>query len=142
MFKLRYQTGTATFIQLAIAVFVVVINNFIILIDSCNSAAECAAAAMFSLFFIIATAAWFGFLSMIGYKAEEQRNHRAAYVLIASELATAAVVYGFFANPGGTFGKLSALLILLTCGWVIMLAWRLARARGKRIVAHHRKTKS
>ena len=126
--------------QLIGVVLLVIINNIIILIESCKSAPECAAAAMFSLFFVVSTAVWFGFLSMIGYKAEEQRSHKAAYALIVGEVATAAAAYGFFSNPGGFFGKLSAFLVLVSCGWVVYLAWRLARARGGRIVAHRHKT--
>lgn len=132
---LRYQTGTASFIQLAVVVLLVVINNLLTLIDSCRSGSECAVTALFSMVFIFMTFLWFFVLSAIGYAAEERRSRNLAYLLIAGQLATMAVAYGFFKHPANWFGMLSALIVLILAGWVIVLAWRLSKAKGKRIVA-------
>jgi hypothetical protein len=52
--KIHYQTGTATFIQLAAVMFLIVINNLVAFISACMSeGGECAITAMFSLVFII-----------------------------------------------------------------------------------------
>lgn len=132
---LRYQTGTASFIQLAVVVLLVVLNNLFTLIDSCKSGGECAITALFSMIFIIMTALWFFVLSAIGYAAEERRSRNLAYMLILGQLATIGVAYGFFKHPANWFGMISALVVILLACWVIVLAWRLSKAKGGRIVA-------
>lgn len=132
---LRYQTGTASFIQLAVVVLLVVVNNLFTLVDSCKSGGECAVTALFSMIFIFMTALWFFVLSAIGYAAEERRSRNLAYMLILGQLATMGIAYGFFKHPANWFGMLSALIVILLAAWVIMLAWRLSKAKGGRIVA-------
>lgn len=80
------------------------------------------------------TGVWFMIISAIGYTAEERRSRAAAYVLIAGQLATIAVSWGFLKHPNNWFGAVSAFIVIVLSGWVIMLAWRLAQAKGGRIV--------
>ncbi|HEU4984148.1 MAG TPA: hypothetical protein VFT58_00795 [Nitrososphaera sp.] len=138
--RLRYQTGTATFIQLATAMFLIVINNVIAFISACTEeSSECAITAMFSLVFIIMSGLWFLAVSAIGYGAEDRRSGKLAYVLIIAELMTIAAAFGFFQHPSNWFSGLSALVIIVLAAWIIVLAWRLSRAKGGRIVHRPRK---
>lgn len=133
--NLHYQTGTATFIQLAIVMFLIVMNNIITFIATCTSeTSECAITAMFSLIFIIMAGVWFLAVSAVGYAAQDKRSSKLSYALIAAELLTLAAAYGFSQYPSNWFGSLSAVVIMLSCAWIILLAWRLSRAKGGRIV--------
>lgn len=134
--KLHYQTGTATFIQLALVMLLIVINNLVGFIIACTSdSSECAISAMFSLVFIIFSGIWFIFVSAVGYAAEEKRSSKLAYVLIAGQLVTLGAAYGFSQYPSNWFGAVSSVVIMLSCVWIIVLAWRLSRAKGGRIVS-------
>ena len=132
---LRYQTGTASLIQLAVVVFLVVINNLVTLVGACSNSNECAMTALFSMIFIVMTAIWFFVLSAIGYAAQERRSRKLAFLLIAGQLATIGIAYGFLKHPANWFGGLSAFVVLVVAVWIIVLAWRLAQARGGRVVA-------
>jgi hypothetical protein len=138
--RLHYQTGTASFIQLAAVMFLIVINNVMAFILACTQASsECAITAMFSLIFIIMAGFWFFGLSALGYAAEERRSSKLAYALIVGQLMTIAAAFGFFQHPSNWFGALSALVVMVFSAWVILLAWRLSRAKGGRIVYRPRK---
>lgn len=132
---LRYQTGTASFIQLAVVLLLVVINNLFTLIGACKNGDECAVTALFSVLFIVMTGLWFLTVSALGYAAEEKRSRNLAFVLIAGQLITIGVAYGFLKHPSNWFGAISALVVIALSSWIILLAWRLAQARGGRVVA-------
>lgn len=139
---LRYQTGVATFVQLAVTVFLVVINNMVALFGECKNGSDCAVTAVFSMIFIIVTAIWFLLLSAIGYAAEERRSRNFAYLLIAGEIATAGIAFGFYTHPANLFGQLSALAVIIIAIRVSFMALRIARSRGGRIVARSKFNKS
>lgn len=94
---------------------------------------------MFSIVFIIMAALWFLGIAAVGYAAEERRNRNFALLLIALELATAGVAFGFVTHPGNSFGLISALLIVAGALWICLMAWRLAKARGGRVSARPRR---
>lgn len=78
-------------------------------------------------------------LSVIGYAAEERRSRNLAFLLIAGQIATFGISYGFFGHPANWFGQLSALIVAVSAVWVSLLAWQLAKARGGRVVSRPRR---
>jgi len=75
-----------------------------------------------------------GFLLVLGYAAQERRSSRLAKLLIAAEcFAAFAYLYDVKQTPSG-LERITNLISCLLAIWVIILAWRLARAKGGRVV--------
>lgn len=140
--KLYYQTGTATFIQLAVVMFLIVLNNVVSFLQSCfGSSSNCVAAAFVSMVIIVFALVWFGFLSALGYAAQDKRSKRLATALIVGQLMTALGALAILRLPGGWLAAVSAVIVAAIAGWIVVLAFRLRQAKGGRIVQKQRPRK-
>lgn len=137
--RLHYQTGTATFIQLVVVLFLIVLNNVIAFIQDCFIRdAGCVAPAFVSMVMIVFAGIWLMILSVIGYAAQERRNKRVAYTLMGLQAFTMLIALMLARLPGNWFAGVSAVIAAVLAGWVIILAFRISRAKGGRIVQRQR----
>jgi hypothetical protein len=135
--KLRYETGIATLIQFIAMMMFGFVNGLVSVIDDCHSSgfSECAPNTVVSFAYILLLAGWFGFLAMLGYAAQDQRSHKIARVLIVAELLVLMIAIFNARHHPSIFELLTSLTDAALAIWVILLAFRLSRARGGRIVA-------
>ena len=138
--KLRYETGIATLIQLAAVMFFIVANNVANLINDCFVQDRgCVEPAFVSIVIIFFTGLWFVFLSVIGFAAQDKRSHKLAKLLIAGEVFTALIALALLRYPGTVFVALSAIITIAAAVWISILAYRLSKAKGGRIVQRPRR---
>lgn len=139
LMKLRYETGTATLAQFIIMSFFGIAGAFDSSITTCQiEGKDCLFNAITSILFFILTALWFGAIWVLGYAAEERRSHRLAYVLIAVEGLVLLVATFNAQNHPNTLSLITSLLDIALALWVILLAFRISRAKGGRIVTSER----
>lgn len=131
--KLHYQTATATFIQLAVMTLLVVIGGIMNLAKNCENSSECVTNSFLWIIIAFLIACWYGTLFALGYFAQENRSYKLARLLIAGELFTAFIALMFIKNPSSFYSGFGAIIALLLAVWVIILAWRIYKARGSRI---------
>jgi len=132
---LRYQTGTATLTQLIVMLLLNFVNGVTSSISACTSHSGCVSNIVTTCLFIIVLAAWLIFLSMLGYTAQDKRSRNIARLLIAAEVLVALVALFDIKHYPNILGLLTSLIDFVLAVWVIVLAWRLSKARGGRIVA-------
>jgi cytochrome bd-type quinol oxidase subunit 2 len=136
--KLRYQTGTATLIQL----IVMLLLNFATALQSIASAClrhnGCVSNAMVTILYVILLAVWLVFLSMLGYTAQEKRSKRLAQALIVGESFVAIVALFDIRHYPNVLGLITSTIDLALAVWVITLAYRLSKSGGGRIPATSR----
>lgn len=131
--KLRYQTATATFIQLAVMTLLVVIGGIMDVAKNCENSSECVVNSFLWIIIAFILAGWYATLFAIGYFAQEKRNYKLARLLILGELFTAFVALMLVKNPSSFYSGLAAIVALIFAVWIIILAYRLYKARGSRI---------
>jgi protein-S-isoprenylcysteine O-methyltransferase Ste14 len=73
-------------------------------------------------------------LLVLGYAAQERRSSRLAKLLIAAEILAALIYLYDTQHALSILERLTNLGSCLLALWVIVLAWRLSRAKGGRIV--------
>lgn len=139
---LRYQTATATFIQLAVMTLLVVIGGIKDVASNCENSNECVTNSFLWIIIVFMLAGWYATLFAIGYFAQEKRNHKLARLLIAAELFTAFIALMLIKNPSSFYSGAAAIIALLLAAWTIILAWRLNKARGSRITTTTTRKKS
>ena len=141
--RIRYETGTATFVQFIIGAGLSFISGVASIIGGCRGAggADCVSNAFVSLILIILTVTAFGFLLGLGYVAQERRSSRLAALLIGCE-AFAMLIFLFDARQSpAVVDKLTNAISFIVAAWVAFVAVQLYRARGGRIVRRHRSSR-
>ncbi len=136
LMHLRYETGVATLIQFIATIILTFLTTIVAIIGGCTSGfnASCISNALVSLILVILIIFALGFLLVLGYAAQERRSSRLAKFLIAAE-ALAALIYLYDTQHAlSLLERITNLASCLIALWVIVLAWRLARAKGGRIV--------
>lgn len=136
--RLRYETAIATFTQFAITSGLSVINSIDSIVSGCrtNPKADCISNTLVSLILLILIVCFLGAILAVGYFAQEKRSSRLSYLLIGIEGCTA-LLYLFEAKQSpDLIEKGTNFIACLLAVWVIILAWRLASAKGGRIVNH------
>lgn len=133
---LTYETGIATFIQFVTLSFL----NFINGVDSIVSGFRADDGDGFSnmlvtMIYVMLLVGWFAFLWVLGYAAQDRRSKRLAQVLIAAESLVALISAFNAKHHPSTLGLITSLIDLVLALWVIVLAFRLMRAGGGRVVA-------
>ena len=99
---------------------------------------ECVGDIILSLMLFMLIAGWFGVICFLGYSAQERRSSLLAKLLMVAELAT---ILAASINAKGHTDVLSlatSLIDIALAIWVITLAFRLMRSKGKRVVSHQR----
>ncbi|MDL2341530.1 MAG: hypothetical protein QFB87_00420 [Patescibacteria group bacterium] len=133
---LQYRTGLATLVQFISLCLLGILNTADSVISTCTSHhSTCISNLLVSVIFYLLMAAWFGGLWVIGYSAQERRSRRLALLLIGLELLVL-LVAAFNAQHHANFiNLLTSAIDSLLAIWVILLAWRLSRSKGGRIVS-------
>lgn len=136
---LKYETGIATLIQFVTISLLNVINGAGSIVNDCSRhGADCVWNTFASFVYILLIIGWFGGLWVIGYAAQERRSKRLAQLLILGEAAVV-VISLFNAKHGhGTFNRIISLTDLALALYVMLLAFRLMRAKGGRVVSSTR----
>ena len=134
--NLRYETGITTFTQLVVIVPLAFINGLITIATSCfGDGSSCLVNTIFSMFFVLVLAGWYGFVSMLGYATQQKRSRTLAKVLIVFEGITALVALFVIQNPAHFFDVIIGFIALGLAVWTSFLAFRLHQSKGGRIVA-------
>jgi hypothetical protein len=141
--RLKYQTGTATLIQLIVLGLLNIATGLQSIITTCrHDGVNCVSNTLTSAIFYIMTVSWFAILVVLGAGAQEKRSKRLAQLLIAAEGLTGLVaLFNIKLNihyPSGFLSPFTSLADLVLSVWVITLAWRLMRAGSGRVVTHQR----
>lgn len=134
--RLRYETGIATSAQFITMTVLNFVNAISASVSGCtNHNGDCVSNMLLSMMYFIVVAVWFGFLSVLGYAAQDKRSKRLAQVLIAAEVMVALVAAFDAKHHPDTLGLVTSLIDLAFAVWVITLAYRLMRSNGGRVVA-------
>lgn len=134
--KLRYETAITTFVQLALMALLIIVGGVIETFKECqDGASSCVASSFLWLVMLIFGAGFFVCLSALGYFTQAKRSRRLAILLIFAELGIAAISFKFLTNPSSVLSGLGSFAMLGLALWTIVLAYRLTRAKGGRIVA-------
>ncbi|HVA10961.1 MAG TPA: hypothetical protein VNG32_02220 [Candidatus Dormibacteraeota bacterium] len=137
--RLTYQTGIATFIQFITLSLLGIANGANSVVTTCrHDSTNCVSNLIVSLIFFLLTAAWFGVVWVLGYTAQERRSRRLAQLLIAAEGFIALIALFNAKHHTDLLSLATSLLDLCLAVWIIILAFRLMRAGGARVVARPR----
>lgn len=137
--KLTYQTGIATLIQFVALTLLNVGTGAVSVVSSChNGGGDCVSNLIVSLIFFMLLAGWFACVWVLGYMAQQQRSRRLAQLLIAAEVLIAMVALFNAKHHTDPLSLATSIIDFCLSIWVILLAFRLMRSGGARIVAHQR----
>lgn len=138
--RIRYETGLATMAQLIIGTAMSFVGGVASIISDCRTqgGADCVSNAFVSLVLVILTVCVYMFLLGLGYTAQERRSRRLAKLLILAE-AVVALFYLFDTKQApALIDRVTNFIACATAVWVAIVATRLARAGGRRVVNRRR----
>lgn len=137
--KLRYETGVAAMMQLLVVTVLSFFAELYNMVGDCSEATSsfnCVTDVGIDLVYVVLVAAWFGFISALAYAAQDKRDRRLAYILIAAEAMVLIVALFFNARRySNLVGLLTSLADSAFAIWIIYLAFNLVRAKGGRITS-------
>ena len=134
--RFRYETGIITLVQFILLSLLGIANGLNSIVTTChNTGRDCISNLIVSLIFFIITTAWFAFIWILGYTAQERRSKRLAQVLIAAEAMIALIAYFNARHHTDWLSLGTSIIDLILAVWVITLAVRLMRSGGGRVVA-------
>lgn len=136
--KLRYETGIAAMTQFIVMVLLNIVGAVESSIGSCHDATNtysCVSDVGINLLYVIILSAWFGFVWVLAYAAQDRRNHRLATVLMGAEVMILAISLFNAKHYPNILGLITSLADAAFAVWIIWLAFRLTRAKGGRITA-------
>jgi hypothetical protein len=136
--SLRYQTGTATLIQLIVMLLLNFTTGIQSIVSACTEHTGCVSNMVVTIMFVIVLAGWLIFLSALGYTAQEKRSRNVARGLIAAESLVAIVTFFNIRHYPNVLGLITSLVDFALAVWVITLAYRLNKAAGGRIVVSNK----
>lgn len=130
--KFRYGTGFATLVQFILLSLLGIANGLNSIVTTChNTGRDCVSNLIVSLIFFIITVAWFAFIWILGYTAQERRSKRLAQLLIAAEVLIAMVAYFNARHHTDALSLVTSLIDLALALWIIILAILLIRSIGR-----------
>ena len=133
--RLNYHTGIATLVQLFVMTLLILVNGVESVASSCTSdSGNCTDAIFVSVVFFIVTGLWFGGIWVLGFAAQDRRSRKLAYLLIVTELAVILVASFNARNYPNALSLVTSLVDIALAAWVIILAFKLSRAGGGRIM--------
>jgi uncharacterized membrane protein len=137
--KLTYQTAVATLIQFILLSFLGIANGLNSVVSTCrHDGTDCVSNTLVSLIFFILTALWFGAVWLLAYTAQHRRSRRLAQLLIVAELLIALIALFNAKHNTDALSLATSLIDLALAIWIITLAFRLMRSKGKRITKRRR----
>jgi hypothetical protein len=142
--KLTYQTGIGTLIQFILLSFLTLGSQVVSVVTTCTSdGGNCIGNLLTSVIFYILVAVVFGSIWLIGLWAQDQRSKRLALLLLGIEGMIALV--SLFSlklslhDHKNVFGLIASFSIFLMACWIMLLAYRLMKAEGRRVAAGGRR---
>jgi FtsH-binding integral membrane protein len=140
---LRYETSITTFIQLVITSLFIIVGGVIETGKECqNGASSCVVSSFLWMVILLFVGGFFVCLTALGYFAQTKRSSRLAKLLIVAELGVALACLMLIRTPSSVLGGIGSFLIFLLSLWTVVLAYRLTKAKGARIVATTRTQKA
>lgn len=134
--RLRYRTGIATFIQFIVMSLLSIVNGIESVVTTCGTkSGSCLTNAFATTVFFLVISLWFASIWILGYFAQDQRSQRLAYLLIAVEFAVIMIAGFNIQNHTTTISTATSLIDVGLAIWVIVLAFKLSRAKGGRIMS-------
>ena len=141
--KLKYETSIVTFIQFIVMSFLYFLINIGSIITSCRSQSyNCVSNSISSITLSIVIVIAFGCLWLLGYYVQNRRNQRLAILLIVIETGILIIELFDAHNFPNILSLITSLIDVVLASLVIVLAIRLVRAKGGRIVNRNRRPKS
>jgi hypothetical protein len=136
--KLTYQTGIATFIQFLALSFLTLASQLVSVVTTCHKdGSNCISNLITSTILYILVAVVFGSIWLIGSGAQSRRSRRLAQLLICTEGFIGLVaLFSLKLSLHGknVIGIVASSGILALAVWIIILAFRLMRSGGGRVV--------
>jgi hypothetical protein len=145
--KLKYETGVATLIQFVVLVFLNIATGLTSVVTTCHSDGNnCVSNLLVSLIIFLLISVGFGFVWILGYVAQDRRSKVLARLLMLAEafIALVAFVFTYFNfktfehKHSGALSLITSLIAMMLALWIIVLAYRLNRADGGRIMLKNR----
>jgi hypothetical protein len=136
--RLRYETGIAAMIQFLVLALLNFVNAIASAIDACHGGTDaysCVSGVGIDLLYVLVIAAWFGFIWVLAYAAQDRRDHRLATILIGAEGMVLIVALFNAKHLPNILGLITSLTDAVLAAWVIFLAFKILRAKGGRITA-------
>lgn len=130
----RYQVSIITLVQFISLSFLGIANALNSIVTTCVKHDECISNAIVSTIFFIMTAAWFGFIWILAFTAQERRSKKLALMLIGAECLVVLIALFNAKHHTDLLGLATSTIDVLLAIWIIALAFRLARANGGRVV--------
>ncbi len=137
--KLTYETGIASFTQFIIVSLLNIGTQTVSIVSVCSARSNnCLTNALTSIGYFMLIVIMFGTVWQLGYRAQMKRSRRLCQLLIATEALIALIALFNARHHTSVLGLVTSLADFGLCIWVALLAFRLMRARGGRIVASQR----
>jgi hypothetical protein len=134
----KYQIAVITLVQFITLSLLGIANALNSIITTCVAHDECISNAIVSTIFFMLTAAWFAFIWILGYSAQERRSKKLILALICAEGMVALIALFNAKHHTDFLGLSTSIIDFFLAAWVILLALRLGKAGGSRVVAPQR----
>jgi hypothetical protein len=135
----KYQTGISTLAQF---VSVTVLNLITLVsssIQSCVHGSSCLGDTSINLLYFLVLSAWFAFIWMLGFTAQDRRSKRLAQLLIGAEAIIFLAALLDAKHHPDILGLITSIIDGALAAWTILLAWRLMRSNGGRVTTRARR---
>jgi hypothetical protein len=140
LMAIKYQTGVSTLIQFVSVTFLNIISLFASSIGSCvKRPSDCVGDITLNLLYFLVLSAWFAFIWVLGYAAQDRRSKRLAQLLIAAEAIIFLAALLDIKHHNDILGLITSLVDASLAAWTIVLAYRLMRAGGGRVTTRARR---
>jgi hypothetical protein len=136
--KLTYETGIATLVQFIVLSLLNIATQTTAVVTSCRHTTNCVTTSLSSTAYFMLIVIWFGLVWQLGYRAQKKRSRNLCLLLIAAEGLIAIIALSNAKHHNDIIGLITSLTDIGLAVWVALLAVRLLRARGGRIVASER----
>lgn len=140
MFRIifKYPVHVIALVHFIAMCFLGIANGAYSIVTTCQQYSDCLSNALVSVVYWLLIAVWFGFLWILAYTAQEKRSKRLAQLLIACEAFVAFIAFFNARHHPDVIGLITSIVDIFFALWVILLAFRLMRAKGGRVVSKQR----
>ena len=133
--RIRYQTGIATLVQFTAMSALGIISGINSSVSACSKqAGNCSTSILLSVVFFLLTALFFAAVWVLGSTAQNQRSILLARALILTELGIILIALFNIQHRSNLLNSFTSILDIALAIWVIVLAYRLSKSKGGRIV--------
>lgn len=137
--RFRYETGIVTLVQFIVLSLLSLANSLNSIIGTCiHSRGQCIENMIPSILLFILVAAWFACIWVLGYAVQDRRSRKLAVVLMGAEFMVAIVALFSIKHHSDWLSAITSTIDLVFALLVIVLAFRLFRSGGSRVVARSR----